>query len=290
MYSRSRSSNTRYLSGFRLLCFVCLFLSVIKSGYAADTNSNSSFGLTNYAFASYLGTGFYTTSGQNVFVLQLPFDHQIIEKTDTRAGWLLNLPVTIGLINFSNFDDITELPNVDNVATLTFLPGLQYQYPVTPNWTLIPFADYGFARDFNYTNNILIVGTGIRSYYNFEIAGESFTLGNRFLYAREQSRATDGNSDYSLIETGFAYHMTSDYSFSGKPLQVNAYYINLYYPDNLVFFERTDNPILVGMEHEVGLTFSSIPGFLFFDDFELGVGVRIGNEVDVLRIVFGAPF
>jgi len=267
-----------------------MFFSIIQSSHAFDTAEDNPFGLTNYAFASYLGTGFYTTSGQNVFVLQLPFNYQIIEKTDTTAGWRLNLPVTIGFINFSNIEEIEGLPNLKDVATLTFLPGIEYQYPVTRNWTLIPFADYGFARDLSYTNNILITGAGIRSYYNFFASGERFTLGNRFLYAREKSGSTSNDSDYSLIETGLNYRITSDYAFSGKPFYTNVYYINMYYPNNLVFLERTPNPIRVGMEHEVGVTFSNIPSFLFFNDVELGIGVRFGNEVEVLRIIFGAPF
>jgi len=67
----------------------------------------------------------------------MPFEHAIIEKTDTEAGWVLNLPITIGFINFDSLQ-LEELPGVNDVGTITFLPGLEYQYPVTPNWTLIP--------------------------------------------------------------------------------------------------------------------------------------------------------
>lgn len=285
MYYRAIPSGIR-----RLLVFWLLLFPAIKNGHAFDTAEDDPFGLTNYAFASYLGTGFYTTSGQDVFVLQLPFEHQIIEKTDTRSGWRLNLPITVGFINFSNIEDIEGLPELNDVATITFLPGIEYQYPASRNWTLIPFADYGFARDLSYTNNILITGAGIRSYYHFHASGELFTLGNRFLYAREKSGNTSNDSDYSLIETGLNYRITSDYAFSGKPFYTNVYYINFYYPNKLVFLERTPNPIRVGIEHEIGVTFSNIPRFLFFEDIELGIGVRFGNDVEVLRIIFGAPF
>jgi hypothetical protein len=57
-----------------------------------------------------------------------------------------------------------------------------------------------------------------------------------------------------------------------------------------VFFEQTPNPIKIGIEHEIGITFSNIPDFLFFEKPQIGIGVRFGNEVNVYRIVFGAPF
>jgi hypothetical protein len=271
-----------------LSIFVLLFCFIVNNTYAAEDDGGS-FGLTSFAFASYLGTGFYTTSGQNVFVLQIPLKHTIKEKTDTEAGWVLKLPITIGFINFDSIL-IEELPEISDVGTITFLPGLEFQYPVTPNWTLIPFADYGFARELDTTSNVLITGVGIKSYFNAHFDKAMFTLGNRFLYAREQSKDSSNAYDYSLIETGLNYRVTSDYSFASGPLYSNLYYINFYYPNNLVFFEQTENPIRVGVEHEVGITLSNIPDFLFFERPQIGIGIRFGDNVNVYRLVFGTPF
>lgn len=271
-----------------LIVFITLFFLAVKTAHSAE--DDGAFGLTNFAFASYLGTGFYTTTGQNVFVLQMPFKHVIKETSDTEAGWVLNLPVTVGFINFDKLD-IENLPNLKNDATtITFLPGLEYQYPVTPDWTLAPFADYGFARDLNHTNNVLITGIGIKSHADFHHGENIFTLGNRFLYARERSAESSNDSSYSLIETGLNYRITSDYSFENGALYANIYYINFYYPNKLDFFDRTDNPIRVGVENEVGITISNISDFLIFEKPQLGFGVRFGNEVQVYRIVFGMPF
>ncbi|MCW8851878.1 MAG: hypothetical protein OQK44_04370 [Gammaproteobacteria bacterium] len=266
---------------------ILFLLSICGHAHAAE--DDGSFGLTSFAFASYLGTGFYTTSGQNVFVLQLPFEHIIKEKTDTEAGWKLKLPITAGFINFDSII-IEELPGLSDVGTITFLPGLAYQYPVTHNWTLTPFVDYGFARELAYTSNILIMGAGLRSTYDVHFDETMFTLGNRFLYAREQSKGSSTDADYSLIETGLNYRVTSSYFFDNEPIYSNLYYINFYYPNNLVFFEQTDNPIRVGIEHEFGITISNIPDFLFFEKPQLGLGLRFGNNVKVYRLVFGAPF
>ena len=270
------------------LKFAISFL-ISMAGAAQAADDDGSFGLTSFAFASYLGTGFYTTSGQNVFVLQMPFEHIIKQKTETEAGWKLKLPITVGFINFENLNS-EELPELDDVGTITFLPGIAYQYPVTRNWTLTPFVDYGFARELAYTSNILIIGSGLKSTFNVHFEDSMFTLGNRFLYAREQSEGASSDADYSLIETGLNYRVTSTFFFDDEPIYSNLYYINFYYPNNLVFFEQTENPVRIGIEHEIGITISNIPDFLFFEKPELGLGVRFGNDLKVYRLVFGAPF
>ncbi len=287
MLLNNPAKNSRKLFSLPIFILLCIFTA--HDARAATEGEGGSFGLTSFAFASYLGTGFYTTSGQNVFVLQLPIEHIIKEKTDAEAGVVLNLPITIGFINYEG-TILEDLPELTDVGTITFLPGLEYQHPVTPNWTLIPFVDYGFARELDSTANVLIVGAGIKSYYNVHFDKAMFTLGNRFLYARERSRASASDADYSLIETGLNYRVTSDFSFGSDRLYSNLYYINFYYPNNLVFFEQTENPVMIGVEHEIGITFSNIPDFLFFEKPQLGLGVRFGNGLNVYRLVFGAPF
>ncbi len=267
-----------------LMVVLCL---MVSTPFAAE--KESTFGITNFAFSSYLGTGFYTTSGQDVFVIQIPTEYAIKEKTNTEAGWVLNLPVTFGIINVNSIDT-DNFPSLNDVTTLTFLPGLEYQYPITSNWTISPFTDIGVARDFNNKTNVLITGIGIKSYYTIPVNNAMLSLGNRFLYAREQSDISSNDSDYSLLETGLNYRVASDYTHDGGTLFSNLYYINFYYPNNLVFLERTTNPIRVGIEHEVGITFSNIPDFLFFKKAQLGVGIRFGNDVNIFRIVFGTPF
>jgi len=274
--------NRLLLGLFILSCFS--FNKNIQAGEEQD-----SFGLTNFAFAHYLGTGFYSTSGQEVFVIQVPFSHTIKEKTNTEAGWVLNLPLTFGIINVDAID-VDNIPDLNDVTTATFLPGIEYQYPVTHNWTVSPFADYGFAHDFNNTTNVLVTGVGIKSTYNIPVNSALVTLGNRFLYAREESKNTNNNSDYTLIETGINYRVASIYSPNNRQLYSNLYYINFYYPNNLLLLERTENPIRIGVEHEVGITFSNLSDIWFFEKPEIGIGVRFGNGVDVFRILIGMPF
>jgi len=276
----------------KAFCCACLLFSLFavqSSTLNAATKDSSTFGITNYAFASYIGTGFYSTSGQDVFVFQLPFKHIIKQETVEEAGWRLNLPLTLGFINFSGLDS-EELPELDDVGTITFLPGIEYRKKITSDWTLIPFADYGFARDFNHTNNVLIIGLGIKSYVNFHTEDGVLTLGNRFLYARESKEEAESNSDYTRILTGLNYRFDQQARVAGGDLGINIYYANYYYPDDLVFLDRTTSPVRVGYENELGFTIDNISNFLFFSELQLGFGVRFGNDIRVYRLLFSAPF
>ena len=278
-------------ASMKAACYCCLLIYIFvaqNSALNAATKDSSTFGITNYAFASYIGTGFYSTSGQDVFVFQLPFKHIIKEETDEEAGWRLNLPLTLGFINFSGLE--SEIPELDDVGTITFLPGIEYRKKITSDWTLIPFADYGFARDFNHTNNVLIIGLGIKSYVNFHTEGGVLTLGNRFLYARESNEDAESNTDYTRILTGLNYRFDQHARIAGSDLGINLYYANYYYPDDLVFLERTTSPIRVGYENEIGFTVDNISNFLFFSELQLGFGVRFGNDIRVYRLLFSAPF
>ncbi len=291
MQSLNRQASESSLISRNTVTILALYTALLLTlnSRAEVTQLDSTVGLTNFAFASYLGTGIYTTSNQTVFVIQMPFEHTIKAKTDTEAGWVLNLPVTFGLLNFKNIN-IDNVPDLNSVGTLTFLPGIEYQYPVTPDWTLIPFFDYGFARDLSNTANILVVGTGIKSYAEFRHRGNTLTLGNKFLYARERTKDFNIDADYSLIETGLDYKINTDFIFSNRHMQLSLYYINYFYPNNLIFLEQTSNPIRIGTENEIGFTISNLPDFLFFEKPQLGLGIRNGNGVNVYRLVFGMPF
>ncbi|MCP4876581.1 MAG: hypothetical protein GY896_14055, partial [Gammaproteobacteria bacterium] len=48
--------------------------------------------LLNFAFANYLGSGFYASGGGEVFILKIPLSSTLVEMTDDEAGWVLHYP------------------------------------------------------------------------------------------------------------------------------------------------------------------------------------------------------
>ncbi len=270
------------LSAMLLVCHTGLDAAPTK------TTADNTAALTNFAFASYLGTGFYRTPNQRVFVFQIPLEHTIVEKTGSRPGWVLKLPLTFGLLDFEEID-AGNIPDLNSIGTLTFLPGIEYQYPVTRDWTLIPFFDYGFARDLSNDRNILLIGSGLKSYADFRFAGGTLTLGNKFLFARESTRRSQSDASYSVLETAFNYRLHRHFC-DRQHCRFNVYFIHYDYPNNLIFLEETPNPIRVGAENEVGFTISDLPDLLFFRKPQLGFGIRLGNNITVYRLIYGMPF
>jgi hypothetical protein len=59
---------------------------------------------------------------------------------DNNWGVKLKFPVTVGFFDFKARDIIDPGPP-DDVATISVLPGIEFQFPVHDNWFLMPFGD-----------------------------------------------------------------------------------------------------------------------------------------------------
>ncbi len=247
--------------------------------------------LTNFAFARYLGSGFYTTGDSRIFVLQLPLTSQLKPLTRDEYGLVLQYPFTLGFTDVS-FEGIADgnIPDINDVATLSFVPGLEFQYQVLDNWMLAPFADLGFAHDLGSGDYVRILGFGVKSLATFKHGENSITFGNRLLYADESKLDIEGNSNFSVIETGLDYRIPTDIDINGGRLDFSLYYINYYYRKDLVILKILDNPIKLVNINEFGFTFSLPKHDWLPEKPRLGFGIQFAGEITVYRIVFGMPF
>ena len=103
--------------------------------------------LANYAFAAHLGTGIYRASGRTVQIYSLPISYTLRPVEDNNWGVKLKFPVTVGFFDFKARDIIDSGPP-DDVATISVLPGVEFQFPVRDNWFLMPFGDLYFNLAF----------------------------------------------------------------------------------------------------------------------------------------------
>ena len=101
-----------------------LFLPGNRFAWAADEPED----VINYAYSSWIGSGFYKLEDRTVYLLRAPFSYTLREADSEKWGMELLLPATIG---FHDNED-------GNVGTLTFVPGLRLNYPVLNNWWLKP--------------------------------------------------------------------------------------------------------------------------------------------------------
>lgn len=245
----------------------------------------------NYSFATYLGTGIYKAGDQNVQVYQIPLSYQLQAVDAENYGIKINVPLTIGYFGIDTSDIIDDgLP--DNVSTYSIVPGIEFTVPVSLNWQLSPFADYGFSTNNENGETYTIYSYGLKSRYNFSIDQYQLILGNNLLYAKQESDDGSNDSDFASFETGLDFRLPEFKIFNAHLADFSFYYVNFRYFDNLEFLRPANRPVDVTIQHEIGFTFGVKlqEKYRYLDIPRIGLGYRKGDGLSVFRIVLGMPF
>jgi hypothetical protein len=262
---------------------------------AADTFSDdtSEVELTNFAFANYLGSGFYSSGNARLFIFRVPLSSDLTEVTKEKGGLRLNYPIALGagVIDADrDFPEIGEVLDLDNFVTVSVVPGLEYVLPVTDIWYLAPFIDLGIAQDFANETTVGIGGIGAKSYVSLEFDNSRMLIANRLLYAEQENLDSGNNSHFVSFETGLEYTVPTSYTINGSLVSFSIYYINYYYPDDLVLGGSVENRISLQNKNEIGFTFTLPKHDWLPDNLQLGLGVQATEDTDLYRIVLGTPF
>lgn len=247
--------------------------------------------LVNYAFATQLGSGVYSVSGRTLQIYRLPFDYTMTEPEESQPGIRLTLPLTIGLVDFKPQDVFdTGLP--ENLDTVSFVPGMEFDFELTPQWHLLPFAQAGRAWERAGGNDAMVYSFGLRAaatmdYESFDLR---FDVGGSYT-AVDPDEALHSD-DIVLIEAGIEGRRPLGLKFTGHPLDWGAYLLADFFAD------QADAPLDKAgdtanrVQLEVGVTVGPrsrvtvwripVPRF--------GIGYRFSDDLGVWRLVFGQPF
>lgn len=246
----------------------------------------------NYGFATYLGSGIYSASGQAVQIYQIPFSYQIFEAGEDKSwGLNLTLPLTLGFYDFQ-LQDIPESGLPTDISTASFVPGLEFQYFITKKWQLWPFFDFGYAKNMGNGDATRIYSYGIRSYYIYPFKDVTFTLGNRLLHARQRGVDRSTSSDFGAFETSLDFRLEQFPFFKKYLADFSVYYANYQYFDTLRLIIPSGVPVNVVKQNELGFTFGVQikKKTKFLDIPRIGLAIRKGDGLDIYRLVFGLPF
>ncbi len=270
-----------------LFIFILLFISKAYSANPEELISSQ----INYAYANYLGTGIYSAADRTVQVYHLPFRYTIREATQDKAGLRLRLPATIGLLDF-DLPDIIDPTLPDRLTTLSFVPGIQTIHKMNDIWTLSPFIDFGFGHDLETKNSAYVYGTGVNSLFIFKYETFNLEIYNEFLFAGNTTDIDNIRNEFSRFQTGINFQFPLNFKAWGRDPSISAYYLNYIYFNDLEFLRYLADPITVSVQNEVGLTFDTSPDMklIGIPFSRIGLGYRFGNDVDVVRLVFGIPF
>lgn len=105
-----------------------------------------------------------------------------------RYGLQLKVPVTFGFYDYS-FDEAFTGEFPDQVSTVSVMPGLEWEIPMSRRWTIKPYFSGGFGQELSGRESALIYDFGIKSRFLLgEDNGVEFALVTTLTAAGYQPR------------------------------------------------------------------------------------------------------
>lgn len=245
--------------------------------------------LFNWYYATVYGTGAYKIGEESVAVVRLPFAHTVRKATDEQWGIKLIFPVSAALASFdlSDFD----LGHV-KVSGMSVLPGVELEIPLTPAWTVRPFANLGAGWEFQQSTSALIYSVGASKSYRLS-NGEDLVsaIGGKLVYAGYQSG--EQKSALGALTLGGELGFPLRWEISGRQAILGVQLLGTVYFDNLDFFMPGTETQDVSREAQVALTLGVRREFevlgIGFD--RIGIGyLRGSNGLRGFRLVGSFPF
>jgi hypothetical protein len=241
--------------------------------------------IINYVYSSWIGSGFYKIGDRTVYLLRAPFSYTLYEPEIEKWGTELLLPATIGFHDFSD--------GQDNQATFTFVPGVQFTYPLLENWALKPFGQFGFGKDFSGSDIAWIYGAGIKSLATFKIYSSELDFGTAFTWADQNQSGSGSDSGFSMIDIGFNSRWPTDITVLDRKSDVNLFFVYTQFVNDLNFERaRKDNKKIQRL-YKFGIAFSSKEKYPIFGLFDLrggGLDVTFGEDYFGMGLTTGFPF
>ena len=152
-------------------------LIVVLAGYCLPTSVHAQVPVlepnaVHWAYSAYFGTGWYKVRDEKeVFVLRTSPKRALREAGlsdlgERTVGIDVKLTITAGLDSFS-FDDLPGAIRIDNLASLSAMPGIDITVPVNERWTLRPHASIGWGRILGESDSAWAYWAGLKSRYAF---------------------------------------------------------------------------------------------------------------------------
>lgn len=206
----------------------------------------------NYVYSTVLGTGFYSTETERVFVMRVPLQWQV-RQLDERNSIELLLPVSVGVRDLRDDDGGFEFP--DRLMTASFLPGIAWDRKMRANWHLIPSISAGGARDLDQGTTAWMYSVGIRSYAWWDWGKHRFALGNRILGAGQHIVSSEGNQGFVLLENGVDWNYPLPWKLLGHPLSSSLFFLWQHFADDLNIAGINGESVELDNLYQLGLTF-----------------------------------
>jgi len=247
--------------------------------------------LINWYYSATFGTGVYTAGDRTVSVLQLPFSRAWKNVDDDGYGLKFKVSSTLGFYDY-NVDSVFNGKVPDRISTLSVLPGIEWEFPMSRRWTLRPFVDGGYGQELTGNESAWIYDFGVKSRFLFaRDHGVEFALVNSLTSAgyRQSGGPTQ---PFGYLATGVDITIPTGSTAFGRPLDIGITPIYFYYFNrfNLTLLNNSQNRIREEVELAVSLTSRKPWTFKFFDVERVGLAIRSTGDVTGVSLFTSLPF
>ena len=268
-----------------------LLLLVISTGRAVGQTATVTEldGHINYGYAVFVGTGWYKLEDRQIFVFRIPAAMQLRELKADQMGIKLLLPVAIGIHNFDTLDIVDF--DIDDVGTISFVPGVEFQFKPGPRWEVKPFGQMGAGWEDDGGVD-LIFGLGTRTNYTIPSGDAAYVIGAEYLIAGDDDDEGPSSNIHRLA-LGFEYKHPVSWSLFGRRTSMHYRLISYNYIGGLEIrsFPDTKN---YEIDHElrIGFAVSIDPGLkiIGIPFSHLGLGYRFSENSSAIVFETKFPF
>ncbi len=275
---------------FNRFAYIAIVL-IFVTGESAANSEGDEQSVVNYSYAVFFGTGSYEVNDQTAYVIRAPLAYRIREPSSESPGVKLLLPVLAGFYDY-DLDSTLKASTPGDAATLSFVPGLEYEYIVNERWRLKPFGQFGLGRDLENNENSLIYVAGVNSHYSLPGQGKwQFALGNTMAYTGFSPE--DGSTQsLGILGAGIDTLFPWKFNLFGKETGIANSLIYYFYLDNPSFEQGDDRSKSVTNEIEwsLALNFEKPRKLMGIEFDRLGLGFRYGDNIWGIRLVTKFPF
>ena len=238
----------------------------------------------NYAYATWIGTGIYSFADRRIYVLRGNFSYSLRDPQEEKWGWKLLLPATLGVNDFTDFDV--------EVTTITFIPGVEAQVPVSDNWQLKPFAQIGIGKDFSGGDPSFIWGYGVKGLGNYPTKRMEFDIGAGITYANHTQSGSRGDDGFSKFDIGLNTRWPMRFNIQNRKTYINAYFVYSEFVNDVELLLPLENNIDLQRLFTFAILLEGRPSFSiwFIPLSGLGIDFTFGNNFRGIGLTTGFPF
>ncbi len=274
----------------RLLLLVALTAAAGLPAYGQTRAVQDRQDLINWYYAATFGTGVYTAGDRTVAAIQLPISRVLRPVGEGRYGLQLKIPVTLGVYDYT-FDAAFSGEYPDQVSTVSVMPGLEWELPLSRRWTLKPYFSAGLGQELSGRESALIYDFGIKSRFLVgEDKGVEFALVNVLTAAGYRPRGGPAQP-FGVFAVGLDMVMTNQILF-GREAFIGFTPSYYYYFNKISFAEinDVDNRLREQVELAISVMSRKPWSLKYFDVDRVGLAIRSSSQVFGVSLFTSLPF